>query len=198
MKKFLLIFSIIIFGCSFPIGLTFGTPTPIPTPTETPSPTQTPLIPPEYGSEQNPLILALAPSPRPSEETIKIGEIIAAFIQAQTGYHIVTVIPTSEQMLVESGAELASEVLVLPHHGSKTSSTPAFLERVRPELGIVSAGYRNRFGHPHPKVAQRYQSAGIALDSTVAGGTLTYQWSGTGELTREQWRGLGHYWHNSP
>ena len=104
----------------------------------------------------------------------------------------------AEQMLVESGAELASEVLVLPHHGSKTSSTPAFLERVRPELGIVSAGYRNRFGHPHPKVVQRYQSTGIVLDSTVAGGTLTYQWSGTGELTREQWRGLGHYWHNSP
>jgi phosphonate transport system substrate-binding protein len=102
MKKFLFVFSLLLFGCSFPIGLTFGTPTPIPTLTETPSPTQTPLTPPEYGSEQNPLILALAPSPRPSEEVIAAGEVIAAFIQKQTGYKVVTVIPTSGQMLVES------------------------------------------------------------------------------------------------
>ena len=135
MKKFLLIFSIIIFGCSFPIGLTFGTPTPIPTPPETPSPTQTPLIPPEYGSEQNPLILALAPSPRPSEETIKIGEIIAAFIQAQTGYHIVTVIPTSEQMLVESFNKGNAHIGSLSPYGyvlaRETNSVTAIFAKVR-------------------------------------------------------------------
>ena len=135
MKKFLLIFSIIIFGCSFPVGLTFGTPTPIPTPTETPSPTQTPLIPPEYGSEQNPLILALAPSPRPSEETIKIGEIIAAFIQAQTGYHIVTVIPTSEQMLVESFNKGNAHIGSLSPYGyvlaRETNSVTAIFAKVR-------------------------------------------------------------------
>lgn len=102
MKKFLFIFSLLIFGCSFPLGVTFGTPTPIPTLTETPSPTQTPLAPPELGTEQNPLILALSPAPRPSEELIKAGEMIAGFIQTQTGYHVVTVIPTSEQMLVDS------------------------------------------------------------------------------------------------
>lgn len=135
MKKFLLIFSIIIFGCSFPIGLTFGTPTPIPTSTETPSPTQTPLIPPEYGSEQNPLILALAPSPRPSEETIKIGETIAAFIQAQTGYHIVTVIPTSEQMLVESFKKGNAHIGSLSPYGyvlaRETNSVTAIFAKVR-------------------------------------------------------------------
>ena len=135
MKKFLLIFSIIIFGCSFPIGLTFGTPTPIPTLTQTPAPTQTPLIPPEYGSEQNPLILALAPSPRPSEETIKIGEIIAAFIQAQTGYHIVTVIPTSEQMLVESFNKGNAHIGSLSPYGyvlaRETNSVTAIFAKVR-------------------------------------------------------------------
>ncbi|MFN8384450.1 MAG: PhnD/SsuA/transferrin family substrate-binding protein [Anaerolineales bacterium] len=109
MKKVLFVLSLVIFGCSFPIQLTVGTPTPIPTPSETPAPTQTPLAPSalsspqgELGTEQNPLILALAPSPRPSDETIAAGEVIAAFIQSRTGYHVVTVIPTSEQMLVES------------------------------------------------------------------------------------------------
>ncbi len=102
MKKVLLAFSLLLFGCSFPLRVTLGTPTPIPTPSETPSPTQTPLAPPELGTEQNPLILALAPSPRPSDETIAAGEVIAAFIQSQTGYRVVTVIPTSEQALVEN------------------------------------------------------------------------------------------------
>ena len=135
MKKFLFVFSIIIFGCSFPIGLTIGTPTPIPTQTETPSPTQTPLIPPEYGSEQNPLILALAPSPRPSEETIKAGEIIAAFIQSQTGYRVVTVIPTSEQMLVDSFNKGNAHIGSLSPYGyvlaRDTNSVTAIFAKVR-------------------------------------------------------------------
>ncbi|MBI5822450.1 MAG: PhnD/SsuA/transferrin family substrate-binding protein [Chloroflexi bacterium] len=104
MKKVLLVFSLLIFGCSFPVQLTLGTPTPILTltPTGTPAPTQTPLAPPELGTEQNPLILALAPSPRPSNEAIKAGELVAAFIQKQTGYRLVTVVPASEQVLVDA------------------------------------------------------------------------------------------------
>ena len=135
MKKFLLVFSIIIFGCSFPIGLTFGTPTPIPTLTETPAPTQTPLAPPELGTEQNPLILALTPSPRPSEETIKAGEVIAAFIQKQTGYRVVTVIPTSEQMLVESFNKGNAHIGSLSPYGyvlaRETNSVSAIFAKVR-------------------------------------------------------------------
>ena len=67
-----------------------------------PTPTQTPLAPPEPGTEQNPLILALAPSPRPSEQIIAAGEVIAAFIESRTGYRVVTVIPASEAALVEA------------------------------------------------------------------------------------------------
>ncbi|MBL8102227.1 MAG: PhnD/SsuA/transferrin family substrate-binding protein [Anaerolineales bacterium] len=102
MKKVLVAFSLVLFGCSFPLRVTFGTPTPIPTPIETPSPTQTPLTPPEYGTEQNPLILALAPSSRPGDEVIAAGDVIAAFIQQRTGYRVVTVIPVSEELLVEA------------------------------------------------------------------------------------------------
>lgn len=102
MKKVLLAFSLLLFGCSFPLQVTSGTPTPIPTLVATPSPTQTPLATAQPGTEQNPLILALAPSPRPREETIAAGEVIASFIQQRTGYRVVTVAPATEQILVEA------------------------------------------------------------------------------------------------
>ncbi len=135
MKKILFVFSILIFGCSLPIGVTFGTPTPISTLTETPAPTQTPLTPPELGTEQNPLILALAPSPRPSDETIKAGEAIAAFIQSQTGYHIVTVIPATEQLLVESFDKGNAHIGSLSPYGyvlaRETNSVTAIFAKMR-------------------------------------------------------------------
>jgi competence protein ComEC len=62
-----------------------------------------------------------------------------------------------------AGTELASTVLVAPHHGSKTSSTPAFLDAVKPELALFQAGYRSRFGHPAPEVVQRYDERRIAV-----------------------------------
>src|SRR5205814_973459 len=55
--------------------------------------------------------------------------------------------PAEEDML-ESGLELHADVLKLGHHGSHTSSTEPFLDAVRPQVGIVSAGVRNSFGHP--------------------------------------------------
>lgn len=89
-------------ACSFPIQLTLGTPTPVPSPTETPTLVPTPLIPPEPGTEENPLILALGPTSRPTPEAIAAGEVIAAFIESRTGYSVVTVVPSSEFNLVDA------------------------------------------------------------------------------------------------
>ncbi|MFC5499470.1 DNA internalization-related competence protein ComEC/Rec2 [Caenimonas terrae] len=58
---------------------------------------------------------------------------------------------------------LSADVLLVPHHGSKTSSTPAFLQAVRPRIAIVQAGYRNRFGHPAPPVLERYRLQGVRV-----------------------------------
>jgi competence protein ComEC len=63
----------------------------------------------------------------------------------------------------QPGTELASTVLVAPHHGSKTSSTPTFLDAVKPELALFQAGYRSRFGHPAPEVVRRYSERRIAV-----------------------------------
>jgi len=64
-------------------------------------------------------------------------------------------------------------VLVVPHHGSRTSSSAAFLAALRPAFALVSAGWRSRFGHPHPLVVRRYAQAGIALSNTADAGALT-------------------------
>lgn len=106
MKKVLLFITLLItLGCSFPLQVTLGTPTQIPTPTPTLALTQAPQTPPEPGTDQNPLILALAPNPRPTEPIIAAGDVLAAYLEERTGYRIVTVIPASETALVDSLAK---------------------------------------------------------------------------------------------
>jgi len=66
-----------------------------------------------------------------------------------------------ENELVSSNIALKSDVLIVPHHGSKTSSSNQFIESVQPKIAIFTAGYRNRFGHPKSEVVERYISRGI-------------------------------------
>ena len=135
-NKILLVLTLICtLGCSFPLQVTFGTPTATPTLTPTPAATQAPLSTPEPGTEQNPLILALAPNPHPNESIISAGDVLAAFIEKQTGYRVVTVIPASEEALMndlaKGNAHIASltpYAFVLAH---ENGSVTALLARVR-------------------------------------------------------------------
>jgi competence protein ComEC len=79
-----------------------------------------------------------------------------------------------ERRLVELfGSEgLAAQVLLVPHHGSATSSTEAFLDAVAPRWAIVQAAYRSRFGHPHPRVLERYARRGVEVLRTDADGAV--------------------------
>jgi len=94
---------------------------------------------------------------------VRIGErrvLVAADIEAD-----------AEAWLVRSGQDLRADALVVPHHGSRTSSTPAFVAAVRPRVAIVSVGRGNRYGHPAPEVLQRYEGAVIRrtdLDGDVS------------------------------
>lgn len=63
-------------------------------------------------------------------------------------------------------------VLQVPHHGSKSSSSAGFIAAVAPPLAIVSAGWRNRFGHPRPEVLQRYAAAGVPVFNTALEGAV--------------------------
>ena len=85
------------------------------------------------------------------------------------------------------------DVLVAPHHGSNTSSSAFFLDRLSPRAVIISAGYQNRYGHPHPAVLQRYRQRNISYAITADDGTLTWS-SEDGEIASYRWRGLGFVW----
>ena len=68
---------------------------------------------------------------------------------------------------------LRADLLVAPHHGSRTSSTAGFLQAVAPRWAIFQVGYRNRFGHPAPTVLQRYRDQGIAVLRTDRDGAIS-------------------------
>jgi len=107
-----------------------------------------------------------------------------------------------EAELVERDAsELKVDVLIVPHHGSKTSSTDIFLDAVNPSLALLPVGYRNRFRHPHPSVAGRYAERNIALHRTDLEGaiTLKFKVDANGKPTIETYRATHqHYWTDLP
>lgn len=80
----------------------------------------------------------------------------------------------AESRLVEQeGIKLKSDVLIAPHHGSKTSSSMPFLKRVRPSAVIIPAGYKNRFSFPHDSVVKRYEALNASWMSTADKGAIT-------------------------
>jgi competence protein ComEC len=83
----------------------------------------------------------------------------------------------AERQLLSSGRDLHADVLVVPHHGSKTSSTPEFLAAVHPGIAVISVGAHNAYGHPNPAVVARYGDA--TLLRTDLNGDVTVSSDGT-------------------
>jgi competence protein ComEC len=80
-------------------------------------------------------------------------------------------------------------VLVVPHHGSKTSSAASFITAVQPLLALVSAGWRNRFGHPKPEVLARYAEAHVPVFNTAMQGAIALDFPAHAPPRREPgWR----------
>jgi competence protein ComEC len=96
---------------------------------------------------------------------------------------------------VPDGVVLKADWVLVPHHGSKTSSTEAFVAEVAPGLAVVQSGYRNRFGHPAESVVARYAQASINVeDSPHCGAVL---WSSDQPATRVCYReNQMRYWHH--
>jgi competence protein ComEC len=99
-----------------------------------------------------------------------------------------------ELALVQSGLSPV-DLLLVPHHGSKTSSTVPFLQALQPRLALVQAGYRNRYGHPAEPVLARYREQGIALVESSRCGAAIWRSDAPGQVQceREQSR---RYWHH--
>lgn len=87
------------------------------------------------------------------------------------------------------------DIVVAPHHGSITSSTSAFVRQMRPRWVVYSAGHRNRYGHPHPRVIERYEQAGAQALSTAEAGAITFEFDGHGGVLVSQFRqSSARYW----
>ena len=102
-----------------------------------------------------------------------------------------------ESKLISSDpARLKADFLLVPHHGSKTSSSEIFLDAVQPRLALVQAGYRNRFGHPAGPVAARYNDRGIRLIRSPQCGAA--RWQSLKPLEVDCQRETGRrYWHSA-
>ena len=73
---------------------------------------------------------------------------------------------------------LSSMVLIAPHHGSRSSSSQEFIEKVDPEVVVVSCGRNSRFNFPHPEILQRYNDLGVSIYRTDLNGAVNLSTNG--------------------
>jgi len=116
-------------------------------------------------------------------------------IEARAGSVLITgdVEARGEETLLQA-AELASDVVVVPHHGSSTSSSAPFVAATRPSYALVSAGYANRWGFPKPAVRARWAESGAAVAVTADGGALTVTLDARGVTLAAERMTHRHYW----
>jgi competence protein ComEC len=106
----------------------------------------------------------------------------------------------SEALLLRTDpSALRADVLVVPHHGSRTSSTPAFIHAVAPRIAVFACGYRNRFGHPRPEIVARYAAQSVPMSRTDMEGAVTLSFApGTPLLPTSARVERRRYWMDAP
>jgi competence protein ComEC len=99
-----------------------------------------------------------------------------------------------ELELMESGADITATVLVVGHHGSRTSSLAEFVDLAHPEFGVFTVGYRNRYGHPHPQVVSRLRDRDVHILRSDGGGLIKLTFGEAGVVASEYRASHRHYW----
>jgi competence protein ComEC len=84
----------------------------------------------------------------------------------------------AEINLLRNADSLGADVVEVPHHGSKTSSSQGFVDAVNAKYAVISVGQRSMFGHPHAEVVERWKAAGATLMTTGERGTITISTNG--------------------
>lgn len=129
-------------------------------------------------------VLRVSTAPARGAEGEAVSALLAADIEA----------PTERALVARDPGRLRAQVLVVPHHGSKTSSTEPFLDSVGPRIALFQVGYLNRFHHPHPGVFSRYESRHIVLARSDADGAARVE-AAPGALGVERFRDTQRrYW----
>jgi len=84
----------------------------------------------------------------------------------------------SEKELLAKGYDLASDVLKVGHHGSSSSSTKEFLDKVQPKIAVISCGKNNDYGHPHKEILDELKKRKIKVYRTDTAGTIVFESDG--------------------
>lgn len=82
----------------------------------------------------------------------------------------------TEFSMLQAGIDLRADVLKVPHHGSRSSSSSSFIDAVSPQIAVITAGTENRFGHPHMDIVERYMQKGILVKNTKTDGVVELEW----------------------
>lgn len=102
---------------------------------------------------------------------------------------------TELRLAREAREALRADVIVVPHHGSRTSSTRRFVAAVAPGLAVITSGYRNRFGHPRPEVVARYEAIGATIARSDRDGAVAFDATPSGLSPIERTRTIeARYW----
>ena len=100
------------------------------------------------------------------------------------------------QLLTQGVLPASIDVLIAPHHGSRTSSSDAFVNHLSPTHVVYAAGFNHHFGHPAKTVFERYQRGGARAWLTGEAGAIIFTWSSDGHFEAYSWRDKGRrYWH---
>ncbi|MCB1893889.1 MAG: DNA internalization-related competence protein ComEC/Rec2 [Zoogloeaceae bacterium] len=99
------------------------------------------------------------------------------------------------QLVAADAAALRADVVLVPHHGSATSSSAAFVEAVAPAAAIYSVGHRSRFGHPRPEVWARWDAVGARGLRTDSQGAIRARFGGAGLVITSERQQRERYWH---
>ncbi len=109
------------------------------------------------------------------------GSIVSRFVYGDTSVMLMGDATSETEKIIigdffETGAieNLQSDILKLGHHGSRTSTSDMWLDVVKPDIAIVSAGLNNRYGHPHKEVIDTLADRGVEIRETSTEGTVTY------------------------
>jgi len=91
---------------------------------------------------------------------------------------------------------LAADILIAPHHGSKTSASDEFLDAVAPNIVLFPIGYRNRYHFPHPSVVENYQKRGVIQYDSASAGAIQFYLQGEEQDVLRYRQAHRHYWNS--
>jgi len=139
----------------------------------------------------------LANSGRSSAKSIKPNAVscVLRISNGQTSALLAGDIEAEQELALVDAGLARVHLLLVPHHGSKTSSTQPFLQALQPRLALVQAGYRNRYGHPAEPVVSRYRAQGIELIESTRCGAAAWRSQIPNQVQCERVQSR-RYWHH--